>query len=220
MTELSSKVRIIEEDPKIRGIPSVPTSTAGAVGIAERGKIGEAVLCTSFDEYRQKFGGFTPDSDLALAAAGFFENGGSQLYIVRTCHYTDVSDPETATAVQAFGFLTVSGMLTPAILLSSQTETFALNDGDKIVLSIDGASDQEAIFEASPAEAQNSVVGGPFTLNDGDTLTLQFEDDVEQTVVFRTDDFIDIANATEVEVAAAINAQINGGKATTEVLDD
>jgi len=47
-----------------------------------------AVLCSSFDELQTKFGGFTPDSDLALAAMGFFENGGSQLWTVRTAHYT------------------------------------------------------------------------------------------------------------------------------------
>jgi hypothetical protein len=41
--------------------------------------IGQAVLCSSFEEFQTKFGGFTPDSELALAAMGFFENGGAQL---------------------------------------------------------------------------------------------------------------------------------------------
>ena len=39
---LSSKVVIVEEEPKVRGIPSAPTSVAGAVGVTERGPIGEA----------------------------------------------------------------------------------------------------------------------------------------------------------------------------------
>jgi len=107
---LSSKVVIVEEEPTVRGIPSIPTSGAGAVGITERGPIGEAVLCSSFDEYEAKFGGFTPDSDLALAVMGFFENGGSQLWVVRTAHYTNIADPSTITAVRAAGFLVpVSG---------------------------------------------------------------------------------------------------------------
>jgi phage tail sheath protein FI len=97
---LSSKVVIVEEEPSVRGIPTAPTSVTGAVGITERGPVGEATLCSSFEEYQQIFGGFTADSDLALAAMGFFENGGSQLWVVRTVHHTDVSDPDTATAVR------------------------------------------------------------------------------------------------------------------------
>ncbi len=104
---LSSKVVVVEEEPKVRGVPSAPTSVAGAVGITERGPIAEAVLCTSFDDYDSRFGGFTADSDLALAAMGFFENGGSQLWVVRTVHFTDPSDPLTATALRGSGSLVV-----------------------------------------------------------------------------------------------------------------
>ncbi len=104
---LSSKVVIVEEEPKVRGVPSAPTSVAGAVGITERGPVGQAVLCSSFQEYQTKFGGFTQDSDLALAAMGFFENGGSQLWVVRTVHFTNPADVATATALRAAGVLTV-----------------------------------------------------------------------------------------------------------------
>jgi Bacteriophage tail sheath protein len=98
---LSSKVAIVEERPALRGIPGLPTSVAGAVGIAERGPIGQAVLCTSWEEYQRTFGGFTTQSDLALAALGFFQNGGAQLWVVRTVHYTSPADPATATAAKA-----------------------------------------------------------------------------------------------------------------------
>ena len=116
---LSSKVVIVEEEPKVRGIPSAPTSVAGAVGVTERGPIGEAVLCTSFDDFQTKFGGFTPDSDLPLAAMGFFENGGAQLWVVRTTHYSNVANAATATAVRAAGFLVAGGGPTPGILLGA-----------------------------------------------------------------------------------------------------
>ena len=101
---LSSKVVVVEEEPRVRGIPSAPTSVAGAVGVTGRGPVGRAVLINSFEEFRQRFGGFTKDSNLALAAMGFFENGGSQLWNVRPIHYTDVSDPPTT--VRAPGYLT------------------------------------------------------------------------------------------------------------------
>ena len=97
---LSSKVIVVEEEPRVRGIPSAPTSVAGAVGVTERGPIGVATLCSSFDEYQDRFGGFTPDSELALAAMGFFENGGSQLWVVRTVHYANIANPDSATAVR------------------------------------------------------------------------------------------------------------------------
>ena len=68
---LASKVVVVEEEPRVRGIPSLSTSETGAVGVTERGPIGKAIRCTSFEEYSNRFGGFTPNSDLTLAAAGF-----------------------------------------------------------------------------------------------------------------------------------------------------
>ena len=135
---LSSKVVVVEEEPRVRGIPSAPTSVAGAVGVTERGPVGKAVLVNSFEEFQQRFGGFTKDSDLALAAMGFFENGGSQLWVVRTVHYTDVSDPATATAVRASGYLTTPGAPTPAVVTGAIPAPFRLEDGDRIVLSVGG----------------------------------------------------------------------------------
>lgn len=113
---LSSKIVVVEEEPRVRGIPSAPTAVIGAIGITERGPIGQATLVTSFEEFQTKFGGFTPDSDLALAAMGFFENGGSQLWVVRTVHYIDIAVSATATAVRGFGYLVSPGAPTPAVI--------------------------------------------------------------------------------------------------------
>jgi phage tail sheath protein FI len=106
---LSSKIIVTEEEPRVRGIPSVSTAVTGAVGVTERGPIGKATLVTSFEEFESTFGGFTPDSDLVLAAMGFFENGGSYLWVVRTAHYQDVSDPGSATAARGSGHLVSRG---------------------------------------------------------------------------------------------------------------
>ncbi len=98
---LASKVIIVEEEPRIRSISSLPTAVVGAVGIAERGPVGQAVLVTSFEEYVDTFGGFTPNSDLALEVSGFFENGGQVMWIVRTVHYTNLLDGTTKTSKAA-----------------------------------------------------------------------------------------------------------------------
>ena len=56
---LASKVVVREEEPRVRGIPSAPTSVAGMLGVTQRGPIGEAVHCGSIDEVQRRFGGFT-----------------------------------------------------------------------------------------------------------------------------------------------------------------
>jgi uncharacterized protein len=92
---LASKVVIVEEEPRIRNIPTLPTAIVGAVGVTERGPVGRAVLVTSFEEFATMFGGFTPNSDLALAVSGYFENGGQVMWVVRTVHYGAVTDAAT-----------------------------------------------------------------------------------------------------------------------------
>src|SRR5882672_522209 len=98
---LASKIVIVEDEPGIRNVPSLPTAVVGTVGITERGPVGQAVLVTSFDEFVQIFGGYTPNSDLALAAAAFFENGGQTIWVVRTVHYADFTKPATKTSTRA-----------------------------------------------------------------------------------------------------------------------
>ncbi|MCG8419629.1 MAG: phage tail sheath subtilisin-like domain-containing protein [Proteobacteria bacterium] len=192
-------------------MPSVPTSVTGAVGLTERGPIGQAVLCTTWEEFQDRFGGFTPNSELALAALGFFENGGSQLWVVRTVHHDDVSDPTTATAIRAFGYLTSTGVATPAVTESSNAEPFALHDGDRISLHVHG-SPHEVVFQGSAAQVAAGGPG-PFALADGQTLHLSIDQRPEQRIRFSASDFDDIGQATTSELAAALNAQIVGGKA-------
>lgn len=209
----SSKVVIVEEEPRVRGIPSAPTSVAGAVGITERGPIGEATLCSSFDEFQARFGGFTPDSELALAAMGFFENGGTQLWVVRTAHYADVSRADSVTAKKASGLIVAGAGPTPAALVGATAGPFALQTGDRIVLSVNGAADAEAVFNGTPASVAAGGPG-PYVLADGMTLLLRFDGGTEQRVTFAAADFANIAQASAAEVAASLNAAISGGKAT------
>jgi uncharacterized protein len=212
---LASKVVIFEEEPKVRGIKAAATSVSGAIGIAERGPIGVAVSCTSLEDVQQVFGGFTPDSDLALAVKGFYENGGGLLWIVRTCHYTDVSDPVTATAVRAFAYITAEGVPSPARVVGTQTGPFRLANDDQLAIAEGGNPEDVIVFEGSAASIQAGGAG-PFALSDGQTLTLMLEDEVEQTMIFNAGDFADIGNATSEELAAVINAQIDGGKALVD----
>ena len=102
---LSSKVVVVEEEPRVRGIAASASSVAGMVGVTQSGPVAQAVCCTSLSEFEAVFGGLTKDSAVALAAMGFFENGGVQLWVVRTVHFEDVGRPETATSKAAIGEL-------------------------------------------------------------------------------------------------------------------
>lgn len=86
---LSPGVYIEEVDRGPKPIEGVSTSTAGFVGVTQRGPVdGLPVLVTSFADFRRRFGGYLPESwgdsrFLAYAVQGFFENGGERVYIKR-----------------------------------------------------------------------------------------------------------------------------------------
>lgn len=75
-------------------LQGVGTSVTAFFGITRRGKKGEAVLVTSWDDFINKFAygletPFQEDSYLAYSVFGFFNNGGTRAYI---CRITDGSD--------------------------------------------------------------------------------------------------------------------------------
>ena len=73
----------IEELDGPRPIEGVPTSTSAFLGEAERGPL-TPTLVTSYQDYQRRFGGvFDKCCYMPNAAAGFFENGGTRLYVSR-----------------------------------------------------------------------------------------------------------------------------------------
>src|SRR5215471_3910902 len=74
----------VEEVPSgVRPIAAASTSIAAFIGVAERGLVGQAVMVFNFTEYQSRYGGFIPNSFLSHAVYQFFNNGGTQCYIVR-----------------------------------------------------------------------------------------------------------------------------------------
>lgn len=68
----------------------VGTSTAGFIGMAERGPVeGVPELVTNFSEFKRTYGGYLSENEfgeyrfLAYAVENFFVNGGSRCYIMR-----------------------------------------------------------------------------------------------------------------------------------------
>jgi len=88
----------------MRGMEGVSTSTAGFIGMAEKGAvIGTPEFITSFAEYRRKFGGYLSEAAygknrfLPYAVESFFNNGGSRCYIMRVAP----DDAKAASAVMS-----------------------------------------------------------------------------------------------------------------------
>jgi phage tail sheath protein FI len=88
----------IEEVPGSKPIEGVGTATGAFVGIAEKGPIGEPILVTNFTQFVETFGGFVAHAYLAYAVQHFFNEGGTRCYVVRTCHYTTLTDRSTFSA--------------------------------------------------------------------------------------------------------------------------
>ena len=87
---LSPGVYVEEFDSGVKAMEGVGTSTAGFIGLAEKGPVtGRPVLLTSFAEYQRRFGGYLSELEygkyryLPNAVEQFFTNGGSTCYVMR-----------------------------------------------------------------------------------------------------------------------------------------
>lgn len=90
---LSPGVYVEEFDSGIKAMEGVGTSTAGFVGMAQKGPVsGLPVLITSMADYQRRFGGYLSEKTygdmryLPYAVEQFFNNGGSSCYVMRVCN--------------------------------------------------------------------------------------------------------------------------------------
>ncbi|MFE2728205.1 phage tail sheath family protein [Kitasatospora sp. NPDC059327] len=82
-TYLTPGVYVEEVQSGARPIEGVGTAVAAFVGFARSGPFHEPTLVTGWDQYTQRFGGFTEDAYLPHAVYGYFANGGGAAYVVR-----------------------------------------------------------------------------------------------------------------------------------------
>lgn len=106
---LAPGVYVEEFDSGVKAMEGVGTSTAGFLGLAEKGPvIGRPVLLTSFAEYQRRFGGYLSELEygsyrfLPNAVEQFFTNGGSTCYVMR------VAPEDAATAQGTLGAVQVT----------------------------------------------------------------------------------------------------------------
>ncbi len=87
---LSPGVYVEEFDAGSKSMEGVGTSTAGFVGLAERGQVvGIPQLVTSFSDFKRKYGSYLSENEfgnyrfLAYSVEHFFINGGSRCFVSR-----------------------------------------------------------------------------------------------------------------------------------------
>lgn len=105
----SPGVYVEEYDNSPRSVEGVGTSTAGFVGLAEKGPTkGAPLLVTNFKNFQKLFGGFLSEYThgeyryLANSVEQFFANGGTRCYVSR------VAPEDAVAASKKMGILTVS----------------------------------------------------------------------------------------------------------------
>jgi len=118
----------------VRTIVGVSTSIGMFLGRAKQGELSKPVRCLSYADFERAFSTVYADSDLARAVKLFFDNGGSDCYVMR------ISDPTAAAATLTL--LTESKVAT--LLVTAKSAGSSGND-IRIVVNYNTAS-PEATF--------------------------------------------------------------------------
>ncbi len=210
---LSPGVYVEEFESGMRGMEGVSTSTAGFVGMAEKGAvIGTPEFITSFSEYHRKFGGYLSENTyggnrfLPYAVESFFNNGGSRAYIMRVA-------PEDAKAASAAMSSLVITAKNPGkwgndikvkVYASSKGKTQLLKaETDAITATTIYTAKNASFFEAGDVVAlidgDQTVVYNRVTKVQGNAVT--FENEIEG-------DFVD-ANLVPTKTIAACNVDFD-----------
>jgi phage tail sheath protein FI len=94
-------VYVDEISSGVRTITGVATSIAAFAGAALRGPINSPLRLFSFADYERRFGGLDADSELSYAVRQFFQNGGSDAWVVRLVQSASKAELTLASAKPA-----------------------------------------------------------------------------------------------------------------------
>jgi uncharacterized protein len=175
---LSPNVYVEEIDTGSKPIEGVSTSTAGMVGVTERGPRNIPILLTSAGEYHRWFGDLLSDTEfsnvnglhcyLPHSVEGFFTNGGKRVYVTRVLRDDAASSTTTlfdrgALASVSTRLLRAAGMDTGTLvnqpLVSVITPgALAMNDSIRIG---DGSQAEYRTIASAPAASTHVALSFP-----------------------------------------------------------
>ena len=166
---LSPGVYVEEYDSGATPMQGVSTSTAGFVGLAERGPvIGQPQLVTSFADYKRMYGGYLSQAAygsnrfLPYAVEQFFANGGARAYIMRAVPGDAKAGSRTAGVLK----LTAANpgawaedlrvVVTPAS--KAKTQVLAVNGADLTLKNADGFNPGDVVEPLDGKTAAHATV--------------------------------------------------------------
>lgn len=155
-------VYIQEKSSGVRTITGVATSIAAFVDAFPRGALDEAVQCLSFADFEREFGGIHSDSPASYGIKQFFQNGGSECWVVRVADgaaTSEVTVDDTAGAGGTVMFRARAGRQIRGEIAVNPGEW-----GDHLMLEVDyDSTDPAALFnlvvtEVAVSNGRRSVV--------------------------------------------------------------
>jgi phage tail sheath protein FI len=174
---LAPAVYVEEVDTGSKPIEGVSTSTAGMLGVTERGPVNIPILITSSGEYRRWFGDllevteFSNANDrhcfLPYAVDGFFTNGGKRVYVTR------IESQASQRAMARLYDRGAAGLVESALLRSAAWGTGTAVNGPTIAITEPGALGSGDIIRIGDGSAceYRTIVGA---LTPSLNLPLQF----------------------------------------------
>lgn len=232
---LSPGVYVEEYDSGATPMQGVSTSTAGFVGLAERGPVtGQPQLVTSFADYKRMYGGYLSDAAygsnrfLPYAVEQFFNNGGARAYIMRAVP----ADAKAATLTSGLLKLTAANpgawaeemRVTVAPASKAKTQVLSVNGADLALKNADGFNtgdvvelfDGKTTAHATIKSVLDRVVtlDAPCTLDVADTKvgTAKYIKTCEITVTARLGENVEIFENLSLKADALNNICVRTAK--------
>jgi phage tail sheath protein FI len=199
-------VNVLEVDGRASPtIVAAPISVAGLLVRSQRGVPGLAVHVQGMVDFVSSFGGPIATAFGEHAVRGFFENGGTEAFVVRM-----------ASATARAASVTLNDRAGAATLIVRAGQLGRSDPGvwgNALSIAI---ADHPRGSTAIPAQilgAAGTGAGGTFVLANNNTLVVEANGAPAVTVTFHTADFAAIGTARADEVAAAINRQTTAVRA-------
>lgn len=214
-TLLSSKTFVREAAPGVRLQAGGNTAVTAMVGLTEKGPVATPTLSTSFEEWKEVYGGYTLLSgDTVANIQGFFEEGGQQLWFSRTAHWIDINDASRGTTMltSTVNLQTLGTALTAATILGNRVGTFAIPSGSVLKIFVDGAgSTTDITFTEATSASVTSTIAATVDLTATATITLDIDNAGSASVTFIAGtNVVDIAAVTRAEIVDGLNTLFTG----------
>lgn len=186
---LSPGVYVEEYEAGAVPMEGVGTSTAGFIGLAEKGDvIGKPQLVTSFSDYVRIFGGYLSETKfgdkryLPYAVEHFFINGGSRAFVMRVCPADAKAASTKSDSVLSFSARNPGEWgnrikVTVSPVSRVKTQVYEVNGNDAVVRNTDGFGIGDIVEFADG----NSSVYNRITAIEEKTVT--FENPVPEHIV-------------------------------------